>query len=66
MKSVASSIINLDPDTNPLGNQPIEREKDKDRQREREKGIQDGNGSFSDACMEIKEYSTSYGGAERH
>lgn len=65
MKSVASSIINLDPDTNLLGNQPIEKEKEKDT--EKEKGIQDdGNGSFGDAWMEIKEYSTSYGGAERH
>lgn len=53
MKSVASSIINLDPDTNLLGNQPIEKEKEKDK--EKEKGIQDRNGSFGDAWMEIKE-----------
>lgn len=42
MKSIASSIINLDRDTNLLGNQPTEKEK--------EKGIQDGNGKVLAMC----------------
>lgn len=42
MKSAASMIINLDPDTNLLGNQPIKKEKEKE--------IQDWNGKVLAIC----------------
>lgn len=46
MKSIASRIINLDPDTNLLGNQPIEEEEEEEKEEE----IQDWNGEVLAIC----------------